>query len=559
MTEIKYQLQFTLQITLFTEHYLILKRLIMKKFILPLLTLAMAGTTLAQTVAEDPFIAYFYANKISQNGKYVGSGKKLAGLYMPETGQYFFYEDGTLGLGNSVTNTGVSVGYVGQNGVIFLPDESYYVPEGLDKFTFSTINSITNDLTRLCGFIANPIKGPAEIPFYCDIAADGTVGPVKVLPYPEKDLLGTNPQFIVANWISNDGKTILGNVLSNDGHFTYPIVFKEGSDGEWSYTLPTDNSEFFNPENIELPENPLEAPDAPKYPSYEDYMSADSYEMYRQELEDYFMGISDILPDPLDWMDEDQQQAFEDAEAEYDDYMNDPVVLNAYRKWLSALTDIVNTSVLFGLNDLALSPDGKYFTATQGNDLDSDETALYIWVFNNEDGSYRKIESKYTNIIAQQILSDGTIVAANPYMSSPITTYMLLPGADDFISVKEYLEASSPVLYTWMEENLYSGTGHVPVADDKSIWAGGIVDGNLFPDSPTAEEMGSQDIENATYVFGKAPYSGVKAVEMQVPDGIYEVYNLQGVKVLRTADKNDIDNLLPGLYMVNGKKIMVRK
>ena len=44
-----------------------------------------------------------------------------------------------------------------------------------------------------------------------------------------------------------------------------------------------------------------------------------------------------------------------------------------------------------------------------------------------------------------------------------------------------------------------------------------------------------------------------------VNEGIFRVYNLQGVKVLETEDASAIQNLNTGIYIVNGKKMLIRK
>ena len=50
---------------------------------------------------------------------------------------------------------------------------------------------------------------------------------------------------------------------------------------------------------------------------------------------------------------------------------------------------------------------------------------------------------------------------------------------------------------------------------------------------------------------------GVEAVEL-TPDTIVDVYNLQGVRVLRDAKVTDIINLPAGIYVAGGRKYIVR-
>ena len=46
---------------------------------------------------------------------------------------------------------------------------------------------------------------------------------------------------------------------------------------------------------------------------------------------------------------------------------------------------------------------------------------------------------------------------------------------------------------------------------------------------------------------------------LEAVDGLFRVYNLQGVNVLNTENALDINSLQPGIYIVNGKKVMIRK
>ena len=59
--------------------------------------------------------------------------------------------------------------------------------------------------------------------------------------------------------------------------------------------------------------------------------------------------------------------------------------------------------------------------------------------------------------------------------------------------------------------------------------------------------------EEIRYEFTYGSSTGVSGIEN---DGIYRVYNLQGVQVMEGADLNNLEN---GIYIVNGKKIVVRK
>lgn len=51
--------------------------------------------------------------------------------------------------------------------------------------------------------------------------------------------------------------------------------------------------------------------------------------------------------------------------------------------------------------------------------------------------------------------------------------------------------------------------------------------------------------------------AGVESLVTEPGDGIYRVYNPQGVKVLETKDASTIESLPKGIYIINGKKVMI--
>lgn len=52
--------------------------------------------------------------------------------------------------------------------------------------------------------------------------------------------------------------------------------------------------------------------------------------------------------------------------------------------------------------------------------------------------------------------------------------------------------------------------------------------------------------------------AGVESILAEPEDGVYRVYNLQGVKMLETQDATQINNLSAGIYIINGKKALVK-
>ncbi len=54
------------------------------------------------------------------------------------------------------------------------------------------------------------------------------------------------------------------------------------------------------------------------------------------------------------------------------------------------------------------------------------------------------------------------------------------------------------------------------------------------------------------------PGAGAEDIIMSSENGIYIVYNLQGIMVLKTEDYEQVNELPAGLYLVNGNKVIVR-
>jgi len=67
---------------------------------------------------------------------------------------------------------------------------------------------------------------------------------------------------VTALSISDDGSTVVGQVVSANGFVTYPLVYTKGSDGKWSYKEYGLN-EIVEPGTV-----------FPKYPEYDQNIQA---------------------------------------------------------------------------------------------------------------------------------------------------------------------------------------------------------------------------------------------------------------------------------------------
>lgn len=526
-----------------------------KYFALGLISL-ISALSFAQGSTSPVVIPDATARKISKDGKWVGCYGMSILVYNVETQKNEIYPECSLGKGNSIALDGTVVGSEGDYAAL-LKEGKIIVPEIFGDDDMSSINGITPDGSMIVGFVTNPvIKGnddvddPYEagvvvaVPFYSEVASDASIKKINYLPYPEKDFLDNVPMYVMAEWISEDGKTIVGTMTDSYGRFEDPIVFNQNQNGEWSYSTPT--KKLFNPQGIVLPENPWTK--APAEPAYKNYMTPLKYQAYLDAMQKFLFGTGPEV-DPFSYMTEEMAQKYVKDYEEYENYfINHKDEIDAYEK---AYREVLYTSIYF--REIAMNPQGTSM-ATTGVHYDEEGTSApsKVYIFDIPTGEYKMIESKYSGLKIHQMLSDGTVIAYTGLFTYDVLNgYILLPGANDFIPFAEYLPTLNKEYANWLEEVFPLGEGIVCASDDMSIIAGGVdilhlADQNLFPNSTIL-----------SYVLPSVKSAGVEAIEL--PDNVdsYKVFNLMGVKVLETKDKSEIKNLGKGIYIINGKKIAI--
>ncbi|MCH5226370.1 MAG: hypothetical protein J1F16_00925 [Muribaculaceae bacterium] len=505
----------------------------------------------AQTATEPVVIYDATARKISSDGKWVACyGSSIVG-YNVQTKQSYSYPGCSIGIGNSVALDGTIVGDL-EDEAVFMKEGSITSPAIFSSYQGTGLNGITPNSTRIVGILRNPVLYDYDgdpyddgiivsVPFYADMS-NGNVEKINILPYPEKDFLGFVPQNVTAEWISSDGKTILGKITDSYGRFEDPIVYHENSNGEWNYITPT--KEFVNPNKIVLPENPWAM--APPEPKPRNYMSNIRYQQYLAAIENALLG-GGTEPNPLDYMTPENAEKYLQDCIDYDNYfLEHKSELDAYD---AAYTQILKTSTFF--HEYALNPNGKTFV-TVGLLYDEEDTdsPSKVYIFNTETGTYQKIESQYSGLKIYQVLSNGTVLAYTGLFTYDILMgYILLPGASDFIPFADYLAQTNPEDALWLDKTFPNGEGIISASDDLTVVAGGVdvlhaPDPGMFPDSTIL-----------SYILPKLKPAGIESIEIEEAEGVYKVYNLMGVKVLQTKDKAELKNLDKGIYIINGKKI----
>ena len=485
-----------------------------------------------------------YGIKISADGQWIGSQAGTAGVYSTDNNKITYYEDCELGIGNIFSSQGHAVGSGTEGACIMFDGKVINLPEFRD-FWFSTFNAITKDAKRAVGVTNNKVKSETGyVPFVVDLDANLNITKFTPLPYPKLDFFRAAPQFISACWISDDGKTIVGQVTDWRGFYDYPIVFLEDASGNWSYKLPSE--ELFNPTHIEIPDNPWL--NEPEYPYPENFMSGNRLTAYQVAYQAYQNGTGPE-PDVTKYMTEEEYVEYELAVNEYNDWFYGQEA--RMKQYVKIYDEILGTTPVFALNELALHPSGEYFMQHGGVIDDNNVMVGKIYTF-TPDGLENIIEPPKPNVFPTQILPDGTVVATLPHRDVP-SSYFLLPGETEFITVEEYLEPNYPYLAEYIETNFPNGSGMVCVSDDMSVMSGALIPDQLV--------NGGADVDYvySTYIFtGLQAYSGVESIAIPEKAEVYRVYNLSGVKVLETKTASDINTLPRGIYVVNGKKYLVK-
>lgn len=432
------------------------------------------------------------------------------------TGDKYEYEEGYgTGTGNFMSNTGVIVGQQEGAYAAWWQNGQWNEVNEQTAGNMSLASGITRDGTRMVGSIApagydGSFEGLMLVPCYWDLQDDGTYGPTNYLPYPDKDLTGRVPQYVTALCVSEDGKTIVGQVTDFAGSIYQPIVYTLGSDGKWSFTLIHNN--LFHPEGIVIPEDPGDSPNVQPetfmseeeleaynkaveeyyerqesliFPQYEEFMTPEKQAEYQAALEEYYETWENY-PNYEDYMTEEELAAYEKAVEDYyaeqeknvypnyEDFMT-PEELEALNeakkemdawdeKWAEfqeAYAQLQETVPSFVFNNMMLSPDGTTVATTYSKEGFDFETWDFIsvnepWVFNLADNTIKTYEDDSENLVASSMTDNGMMVAQIPGgMKAPAAMAYILPaGGEEFIPLYDYFTAASPDIAAWMKENL---------------------------------------------------------------------------------------------------------
>lgn len=428
----------------------------MKKSLLILSSIALTG--FAAYAVTPELVPDTYAMGISPNGKWGSSNMYgMTSIVNLTTGEVTnLDEEVEVGNGNNIANNGTVVLSLYDQAYIYVNDECKEFDTDLSEtYALVWLSGITPDATRIAGsYTPNENRGEMNtFPAVWDIDADGTPTKMTELPYPTVDFTGRMPQGCNALVISSDGKTIVGHLVDFSGMFVEPIIYTQGEDGEWSYSLPAEH--LLNPDNIELPEDPGEYPESvdPK-----DYMSEEKATEYQEAMDEYYQTWDeDIKPDPADYMTDEQIAAYNEA---VDEYNEEAEAYNEkFYAFYEALDEINATATKFMYNGMMLSPDGKTVAAgaqlEEGEDFMTAKTYNYTVLINLETSEITKLPIDQS-VYPIQVLNNGVLLGINSTAmgAAPPQAFIKLPENEDYIPFEDYIKDVDTEAYDWMIENL---------------------------------------------------------------------------------------------------------
>lgn len=505
----------------------------MKKTLLSLACAALfCGTASAQLY--EKYEGALLSN-MSPDGKYVVEDNNgVITLMDREDGENWIFTDETgmvyygFGLGTPLNNKGMLVGNNGAEAVYWLDGEMHVLPQptGTDA-GMNGANAISADGKYIVGDLAydNVEFGGEDCmtyPVLWTLQDDGTYVCEK-LPAPTKDFTGRNPQYVMANDISDDGSVIIGQVRDYTGRFCYPVVYKKNSKDEWEYTECTSliirSQEAIN----NLPEYPTEV----SYPDVITYMTdsdkaaynaavteySDKYDQYTSGLipwdsvptyPTYAMFLTD---NKAKWQAD--SIAYEEAA---DSYMDN---WEAYQTALDAAV----TGKSYSFNGLHLSRNGKYLAVSiVEEDPDSDPefgggSFYHPTVIDLTTDDLKHYISDENDSYATSITDDGTLVVASPVMEYTRQSGILKLGEKKSTSFADYLADRDPDALAFLKKNFTFDVTLYDYDDDynlvTTVVPDSLVTGTVFvnPDGTKfvayLEDQFSDDTDDGGIAFSK--------------------------------------------------------
>lgn len=239
-------------------------------------------------------------------------------------------------------------------------------------------------------------------------------------------------------------------VVDYSGFFIYPIVYKKGEDGTWSYKVIGENIVW----DGELAKQILPEPTIPSdkwFPQPEQYYTKADTIAYNNAVTEYSDKLDqvkagliprDSLPVyPLKWMYVSENKAKWQADSLlYEQQCKQYYVdFDAYQKSFYASTK----GISFLQNNFYISRNGKYLGTTVSRELSSEADDPEMGGFGGEvvynpvlidltqDSLIANVREDLTKHSTTCVTDDGTLFAASPMMDYVRNTYVVKPNAEE--------------------------------------------------------------------------------------------------------------------------------
>lgn len=464
-----------------------------------------------------------------------------------------------IGVGNLVSNTGiVLLTSDGFNPEYWKDGKIYTLDYPWEAEGNSNANGITPDGKRICGYtgVLEVAEGEdilMNAPCYWDAEGDD-YSTAKILPYPERDFTGRVPQYVMCNYISEDGKTIIGVMQDGFGGMAFPIRWVQNNDGEWTYDIVGES--LYKPEGIVFPPYPGEGPD---YVDPGEYMTEEELEAYYIALNEWWDSGDENAPqpNPADFISNpEMKEAYLEAAGPYNQWMKE------FSAWSKVYDEYLAACPNFQLNSFHMSLNGKYVATTEVRMVPNDDPFGWsrykmeyipcIFDMSNND-QFTLIESA-KGYMSSYVSNDGIILAT----SSDLKNASVIENGN-CTGMKEWIESQVSVYGPWMEDNmLFPVYDYVedPATGDWIETVEEVVLTGVPTSTPDLAKIGlwiqndwDYSTEAEAYLFDiQGGITGVVGINAETEGKV--IYDLSGRQLREIS--------APGIYVVNGKKVMVK-
>ena len=430
----------------------------MKKILLLFVSMLVTTAVMAQVTRHHDG---FYFDKMSPNGKWMAT-QEMGNVYIyaQDGDEYFEYassEDAVTeyyatGIGNCISDDGTIVGGTNDATCAYWKDGEWKaLPVKEENTALNLANGITPDGSRIVGQVGNTglnLYSEQMIkPVYWDRNAEGGYDTYQLLPYPATDFCGRKPQYITAIAVSDDGKTIAGQVVDWSGFYVYPIIYTQDEAGVWSYRTVCEGVLY--PEGAQFALWPGEEPLPEEYMTEEElaeYLAA--YNEYLKEVDRYNNGETGIYPEepnPTDYM--------------YEYYNDFTAAVREYYELLAHFDTVFMENMYdatFLFNNVYLSGNGRYYNTTVERLVVTDPMTPYTTstptCIDLENGDSMVSVAGATDMIASSAMNDGRTIAQSPKMAYARNSYIVSADGKTLTPFADYIAALDKATGEWLKE-----------------------------------------------------------------------------------------------------------